>query len=607
MAISSGPNRASDGLVLAIDSANAKSYTGLGITIFNAAGSTTIHRANIKYGPSYVGQWFGSLNFDDDDDFLVISNDATFQTTTGSLYAWVKTSIKDPFLKSIITKNNAYGIYIRNGFPFVVDWNTGIEYNSNTNISDGNWHLIVLTFISGSANGSNLYIDGVLKNTFTLTVKNQLSDIYIGSRGYTPNLVQKNVVLNLDASNSLSYSGSGNTWYDLSPYGRHATLVNSPTFDNTAGGAIAFDGSNSYGEVSNWNLFTGNPNFSIVNTVKFTTGFNQIWLSYGIGTSSSATQIGIGSSQFGLFANNVSTSLENSYLIPNTWNHLVLTHNGSLTKLYVNGAFVKQKSTNYNIGASNLFIGRSGFASSYSSAKVANVVVYNKTLSADEVSQNYDTFKNFYINSLGVRTLGTLADPAPSGLALKLNYPDLTSGYYYIKSAAMPNPLLMYVDMTNDGGGFDYYRITGGTSINFITQTHSGTALGLDIVYPRSQGHWKSMYEFAVNVLGISLTSALAVCGAVTRNTQLNGSGNYTNKIMRDPNNYLTGALDWKVPDGGRWWLRDLVYGEPNGDYNYDGFLAFFGVSPDGSNLTLNDGGAAATGTNYLVSTNAKP
>jgi hypothetical protein len=172
----------------------------------------------------------------------------------------------------------------------------------------------------------------------------------------------------------------------------------------------------------------------------------------------------------------------------------------------------------------------------------------------------------------------------------------------------MPNALLMYVDMTNDGGGFDYYRITGGTSINFITSTHSGIALGLDLIYPRSQGHWKSMYEFAVGVLGVSLNSVMAICGAVTRNTQLNGSGNYTNVIMRDPNNYLSGALDWKVPDGGRWWLRDLFYAEPNGDYSYDAFLSFSGVSPDGSNLTYNDGYSSAyTGTSYLVSTNAKP
>ena len=608
MAISSGPNKNALGLVLVIDAANPKSYTGLGTTLSNAAATSVIHKANIKNGPTYIGQWFGSLNFDDNDDFLVISNDATFQTNTGTLYAWVKTGITDPQLKSIITKNNAYGIYLRNGLPIVIDWSTRTEYKANINISDGNWHFITFTFNSGVSNGSNLYVDGILKNTFTITVGNQLSDIYIGARGITPNVVQKNVILHLEASNTYSYPGSGNTWYDLSPYGRNATLVNSPTFDNTSGGALVFNGSSSYAEISNWNVLTGNKNFSIANTVKYQNNSDQVWISYGTGSSSSATQIGIGSSQFGLLANNVNTTIENSYLIPDTWNHLVLTHDGSITKLYVNGSYVKQKLTTYNVGSSNLYIGKSGITTSFSSAKVANVIVYNKTLTADEVSQTYDSFKNFYVNLLGERTLGTISNPAPSGLALKLNYPDLASGYYYIKSSLMPNPLLMYVDMTNDGGGFDYYRITGGTSISFIGSTHSGTALGLDLIYPRSQGHWKSMYEFSVGVLGVSLTSVMAICGAVTRNTQLNGSGSYTNVIMRDPNNYLSGALDWKVPDGGRWWLRDLFYGEPNGDYSYDAFLSFSGVSPDGSNLTYNDGYSSAyTGTSYLVSTNAKP
>ncbi len=608
MAISSGPDRNTLGLVLAIDAGNTKSYTGLGTSLSNAAGTSTIHRATLKNGPTYIGQWYGSLNFDDNDDFIVIANNTTFQTNTGTLYAWVKTTITDPQLKSIITKNNAYGIYLRNGLPIVIDWSTRAEYRANVNISDGNWHFITLTFDSGVSNGSKLYVDGVLKNTFAITVNNQLSDIYIGARGITPNVVQKNVILHLEASNSYSYPGSGNTWYDLSPYGRNATLINSPSFDNTSGGALVFDGSSSYAEVSNWGVLTGNKNFSIANTVQFQNNSDQAWISYGTGTSSSATQIGIGSSQFGLLANNVNTTIENSYLIPDTWNHLVLTHDGSITKLYVNGSYVKQKLTTYNVGSSNLYIGKSGITTSFSSAKVANVIVYNKTLTADEVSQTYDSFKNFYVNLLGERTLGTISNPAPSGLALKLNYPDLPSGYYYIKSSFMPNALLMYVDMTNDGGGFDYYRITGGTSINFITSTHSGTALGLDLIYPRSQGHWKSMYEFANGVLGVSLNSVMAICGAVTRNTQLNGSGNYTNVIMRDPNNYLSGALDWKVPDGGRWWLRDLFYNEPNGDYTYNAFLSFSGVSPDGSNLTYNDGYSSAyTGTSYLVSTNAKP
>jgi hypothetical protein len=197
MAISSGPNKNALGLVLVIDAANPKSYTGLGTTLSNAASTSVIHKANIKNGPTYIGQWFGSLNFDDNDDFLVISNDATFQTNTGTLYAWVKTGITDPQLKSIITKNNAYGIYLRNGLPIVIDWSTRTEYKANTNISDGNWHFITFTFNSGVSDGSNLYVDGVLKNTLTITVGNQLSDIYIGARGITPNVVQKNVILHL--------------------------------------------------------------------------------------------------------------------------------------------------------------------------------------------------------------------------------------------------------------------------------------------------------------------------------------------------------------------------------------------------------------------------
>ena len=608
MAISSGPNRPADGLVFAIDTGNIKSFSGLGTSARNIVGSGLSSYGAIVNGPSYIGQWFGSLSFDNDNDYIVISNDAILQSNSGTLYAWIKTRVNDSQVKCIVGKNSAYGIYLRNATPFVIDFSTGIEYISDEEIADDEWHFLTLTYSSGTNNGSKLYVDGILKNTFTLTIANQNSDFYIGAKSLSGGIISNGLVLLLDANNSLSYPGSGNTWYDLSPYRRNAVLYNSPTFQNTSGNSLVFNGIDEYAEVSDWSKLTGNSNFTISTVVKFQNSTNQMYFSYGTGTSSSAVQLGIGSSSFGFFANNNQTSLEYSYLMSDSWNHITFSHNGSISKLYVNGAFVKPKITSYNVGSSNLYIGKSGFASSFSDAKVASIAVYNRTLTDAEIVQNYNNIKNFYVNTTSERTLGTLADPAPSGLALKINYPDLPSGYYYIKSSIMPNPLLMYVDMTNDGGGFDYYRITGGTSINFITQTHSGIALGLDLIYPRSQGHWKSMYEFANGVLGVSLNSVMAICGAVTRNTQLNGSGNYTSVIMRDPNNYASGALDWKVPDGGRWWLRDLFYGEPNGDYSYDAFLSFSGVSPDGSNLTYNDGYSSAyTGTSYLVSTNAKP
>ncbi len=54
------------------------------------------------------------------------------------------------------------------------------------------------------------------------------------------------------------------------------------------------------------------------------------------------------------------------------------------------------------------------------------------------------------------------ANPAKSGWHLRLTYPSKTTGWYWIQSESMPSPLQMYVDMVEDGGGYDFYFITGG-------------------------------------------------------------------------------------------------------------------------------------------------
>ena len=84
-------------------------------------------------------------------------------------------------------------------------------------------------------------------------------------------------------------------------------------------------------------------------------------------------------------------------------------------------------------------------------------------------------------------------------------------------------------------------------------------------------------------------------------------AGNYTNVPMRDPRYYATGATGWAVPDGGRWFIRDTAYNEPNGNYTPYGFLILQNLQSDGSILGFDDGGAQYTGNSYLISTNAKP
>jgi hypothetical protein len=216
----------------------------------------------------------------------------------------------------------------------------------------------------------------------------------------------------------------------------------------------------------------------------------------------------------------------------------------------------------------------------------------------------------------------SIARAAVSGVQLRADFPALASGWYYIKSANMPNALEMYVDMTEDGGGYDFYLIKDGVSVSTVTENNAGTALGLDLVMPRSKGHWKAMSNAvlagiargASKVGSGTYASFFQTTYGVYRNTNAgNGGSNYTSKILRHSSyGGTTNAADWRVKDGGKWWLRDGTHSEPNGDYNDNGLLGLqaggynFPNPYDNTNIGFNDGGAYSTGIYYLVSTNTK-
>jgi hypothetical protein len=149
-----------------------------------------------------------------------------------------------------------------------------------------------------------------------------------------------------------------------------------------------------------------------------------------------------------------------------------------------------------------------------------------------------------------------------------------------------------------------------------VTETNGGTALGLDLVMPRSKGHWKAMSNAVL--AGIARGASKVGSGTYASFFQTvygvyrdnGGSVSYTNKVMRSA--YYggsTNAADWKVKDGGRWWLRDDTYGEPNGDYGSNGLLGGGGFPNPYSltNIEFNDlTSNYSTGLYYLVSTNTK-
>ena len=67
-------------------------------------------------------------------------------------------------------------------------------------------------------------------------------------------------ILFLDSGNSSSYSGTGVDFFDLSPSGYDATLVNSPTYSPVDGGILIFNGIDQHlSGMTGLTLPTGNP------------------------------------------------------------------------------------------------------------------------------------------------------------------------------------------------------------------------------------------------------------------------------------------------------------------------------------------------------------
>jgi hypothetical protein len=318
----------------------------------------------------------------------------------------------------------------------------------------------------------------------------------------------------------------------------------------------------------------------------------------------------------------------------NTWRHIVWTMTyatvGSTSSswcIYINGV-LKTTCTSYypstSVTRSNAYIGRSNWsADGYYNGYIDDFRIYNRVLSASEAANLHANMSSNYVMKSGSTNLitqvqgSTIMNPATSGYALWASNPWLPNGYYWIKSSAMPNALRMYVDIVN--GGFDFYTITGGTSVNYVTQTHSGIALGLELMVPRSQNHWRAIYKFIKSVLGSTYTTWFAVF-PIYKTTS---GGDYTAYAMFDPRygntgttagTYLSynGVSDWRCKDGGLWYIRhNPLPGGPSGDYYANAFLANYDetvlsnyVTSYGSTVFNDANDGCYTGTSYIVSTN---
>jgi hypothetical protein len=248
--------------------------------------------------------------------------------------------------------------------------------------------------------------------TPTITPTSTLTPTPTPSASPAPLFVTSGLTLHLDANNSLSYSGSGNVWYDLTTNGNNATLSGATLPIFTAGTPDYF----------NVNELSANNSFFIVNdssSIQFTTGFTfEFWV-YTVSTGGNygtflnkqnPTSWSPPYGDYALRSQNAvhevwATSYfsRGSYIYTSqgVWKQVVVTWDNvsGIYKFYNDGVFISNMTgTNNNpAGTSNypLWIGDSLATESFK-GRMSIIRLYNRPLSSTEITTNFDYNKSTF-------------------------------------------------------------------------------------------------------------------------------------------------------------------------------------------------------------------
>lgn len=174
------------GLVLYLDVENLKSYSGSGLNWYDLTSNN--NNGVLTNGVTFSSPGSG-IQFDGVDGYISCGNSSTFQINTATLCVWMKTTNPGNGYRSIITKQYNYGLFLLDGVLITYDWGDGIygtDRSTGTNLTDGKWYHVVLSFtnnIIAPSNNACIYINGINVLTTTIEYKNDSQEVQIGGSG----------------------------------------------------------------------------------------------------------------------------------------------------------------------------------------------------------------------------------------------------------------------------------------------------------------------------------------------------------------------------------------------------------------------------------------
>lgn len=448
----SWPGALPSGMVLFLDSGSQVSLPGLSSSIwYDLSGKNNHGTIN---GATYSSEAGGSLFFDGVNDY--ISFDSVDGIPIGNepytISAWFN-SEEMPSDRGFVGWGNFGSVNQVNAWRLRNNggntsfrhywWGNDLDYDTPTQLSIGVWYHGLVTFdgttrsmwINGEFVGSDTPVGhnvpyatnlrvGVTAQSLNEWFYGKLSQIIIYNRGVTSeeveliyssgknrfgydNVISSNLIVNLDAGNTQSYSGSGSVWQDLTVNGNDATLTNTPTYNSSFGGYLNFDDNSlekatisDLGDLNEWSVevwfritssLSGKCSAIVSNQYNLLTG-PSAKLNFSIGTNNFPTNSNIA---VGFFDGAWRTT---TGFMPNVgeWYHLVGTYDGSTIRQYVNatasGGTLTYSGTPSSGGEVRIMRRWDGsdVSTNFIDGDVQVVRIYDRALTLSEVKHNYN-------------------------------------------------------------------------------------------------------------------------------------------------------------------------------------------------------------------------
>ena len=161
MGLTHSPKIVTNGLVLALDAANNKSYPGSGTTWTDLSGNG--NNGTLTNGPTFSAVNGGCIVFDGVDDYVDVSDASTLNSNTQTINIWYNATTLPGRSATIICKHNT--VNSTNGYNIFAGNSAQIKPSTgSTDIGTGGgvvstWYFLTLTFTINSS--ATFYINAV--------------------------------------------------------------------------------------------------------------------------------------------------------------------------------------------------------------------------------------------------------------------------------------------------------------------------------------------------------------------------------------------------------------------------------------------------------------